>query len=376
MCGLAVSNSAASSVNGQSLSEATALSHSAAESHECASENRSMPTDKELGFDKYDPALGSPTTTIPRDAAEPDPTFDERAESSADSRNVQKDRTPPAAEGRTDPGSAERPPCTQYHRTPAGDSAGDEMNAESFAASSCVGNCYQSDRAPMVGGIPNNAYNLDYWVYLGSPQTNESNICDGSGAGCFWYVSVQMNTDEPNTAMHHGPQRGNSASGNSGGVWKLDVSGYGYGNFQGGLSGLTVPMNKWVRVRTWRLDTVSYGGVWYGNFGVWAYWDGVDHYAASLTIPGRYITWMMPFVEVYESNNQCSTDFTRAWLDNFVYRNTSGGPFAVDHTTADYESNCSNTTWRRVVSSSDDYVLDERDTSRVISQGATLWNLP
>lgn len=366
---------------------ASGASATTTESSHCTRNAPAEPTGPgapRLGFQPYDPRQGAPPpTTIPSGATPPDRSYDAKAQAAAEEANRRstssapaKPNFPPAGKGSEAPAD----PCSAppFHK-PAATQEAEIQEAVSgmetlAAAAGCVGNCYQSDRAPMPYNFVE-AYNVDYWYWLRGAESNELNACDtGDGPGCFWFVSAQLNTDEPNSAMHSGPQRGVSASGNAGGNWKIDVSGYYNGVFRGGLSSVVSPVATWVRLRTWRVDYVFYGGIYYAQYGVWALWNNQDTYVGSITLPGRWLVWAMPFVEIYETEDQCSTDFVGTYYDEHVFRSSAGGPFRIDRTDAAYEANCANTTWERMNGIGDDFVRDTRDVGRLIRDGARLWD--
>jgi len=263
-----------------------------------------------------------------------------------------------------------RPGGPTEARSPLPLSAGDNQ------VLACSGNCYQSDRVYLTDH-PDDVYAIDYYVWLAIPQSLETNKCDGSGqtSGCFWFFAMTYYTDcgYCNSAIHIGPQRGDSLAGNAGANWRMNIDGYNNGSHVGGQSTTNLPVATWIRVRTWRTnsgrDSFAPYTPW-ATFGVWALWGGTDHYLGSVTIDGTTIANSNMFVEVYEANGQCSTDLERGYFDNPVYQR-NGTWFGFAHATANYEANCTNTSW--LVQGAPDFIRDERETTRVIANGAAIW---
>lgn len=334
-----------------------------------SAEEHNSPT---MGFS---PPTGEvPSTTVPTGAVPLPPGYDEAADAAQDAADFASPRgqravpapveLPPVkvGDGSTDPDRHALPP----HLPPAESSLGED---DFVTLAGCVGNCYQSDRA-LLHGDPNDVYNVDYLYWMQTPQNNETNKCDSSSnsSACFWFTMQLSWMDCCNSAMHIGPQRGDSLAGSAGGNWRMNIDGYNDGVHIGGQSSTNLPIGTWVRVRTWQIDK---GANW-SKWGVWARWDGTDHYLGSLTIDGVYITGSMLAVELYEANNQCSTDFVGVYLDNPRFRSVSQGLRAYSSATADYEANCSNTSWK--VISPPDYIHDVREATRVIPDGGTIWD--
>lgn len=224
---------------------------------------------------------------------------------------------------------------------------------------------YQSDRV-WLSDYPNDVYNVDYYYWMRTPQMNESNKCDGSGASCFWFTMIWSQMDCCNAGFHIGPQRGSSIAGNAGANWRMNIDGYENGVHIGGQSTTNLPTGKWVRVRVWKIASGSSSSSW----GVWALWSGTDRYLGSLTIDGSWLAWSTLAVEIFEQNNQCSTDFVGVYLDNPIYRSASQGLRSYAQGTANYEANCSNTSWSVI---SDDFIHDGREVSRTVAEGENLW---
>jgi hypothetical protein len=240
----------------------------------------------------------------------------------------------------------------------------------------CSGNCYQSDHV-LLTDHPNDVYAVDYYVWLAIPQSQETNRCDGSSqaSGCFWFFAMTYYTDCSycNAGIHIGPQRGDSLAGSAGANWRMNIDGYNNGSHVGGQSATNLPTATWIRVRTWRTSSGTDASAPYtpwATFGVWALWGGTDRYLGSVTIDGTTIANSNMFVEVYEQNGQCSTDIERGYLDNPMYQR-NGAWYGFAHATANYEANCANTSWR--VQGAPDYIRNERETTRTIANGATIW---
>jgi hypothetical protein len=255
--------------------------------------------------------------------------------------------------------------------TPLGATA--SGRAPSQVLDTCGGpsNCYQSDSA-FLTDYPDDVYAYDYQLWLGVPETNESNKCDNvSTSGCFWFQAAQYNTNGGSASLHVGPQRGDSLAGNAGTGWKISISGYNSsGAFVGGLSNVAlVPTATWVRVRIWRASYTGATSTWQ----VYALWGGIDRYLGSISINGNALTYTLEFMEVYEENNQCLTDFVRTYFNAPAALSASAGWLAPAHGTANYETKCAsnNTTWKALGGS---FISDERETTaRPIAQGASLW---
>lgn len=244
------------------------------------------------------------------------------------------------------------------------------------AASGCSGNCYQSDRIQLTDpSTP--LYASEYWVWLAVPQTYETNKCDGNGysSACFWFAAMNhyTNSSTSTAAFHIGPQRGTSIAGATGTQWRMNIDGYINGSHIGGQSSVSLPVATWIRVRTWRLSYGSGGGGPWSTWGVWAYYNGSDHYLGSLTIDGQLLTDSIVFQEIYEENGQCTTDFERTYFNDYRWWNTSASQQPYSKGTADYESNCVTTSWERPTQYSGEFLRDERETVRSIGQGWTLW---
>jgi hypothetical protein len=313
------------------------------------------------------PGDAVPTTTVPSAAKAIDESYDAQALKAAEVNAVTDDGVPvPLAlppvpiekietEGRLDE------PTLPFFQTPAA------SGAQSFV------NNYQSDHAVMnPRPIPNSAYNVDYWYWLGMPTNSDPINCDNS-PNCFWFVADQVNTSGFNVGMHFGPQHGESSFGDSNGLWKISVSGYNNGVQTGSLSSVAPPEATWVRIRVWRLSVGGGNTTW----GVWALWAGSgcpsnDCYAGSISLPGLTLTHAWLFTEVMETNGPCVTDFERAYFNDPVYRNLNGGPFGFSSATANYENNCADTTWQSIQG---DYVKDERITPRIVPQNGILWQI-
>lgn len=245
----------------------------------------------------------------------------------------------------------------------------------SAAASSCTGNCYQTDRI-WLSDPSNTIYASEYQIWLAIPQNWEWNRCDSTTSpdGCFWFYAIQHNTDSnTNAGFHIGPQRGSSLAGAAGANWRMNIDGYINGVHLGGQSSVNLPVATWIRVRTWRLGTGNDPFAPYtpwATWGVWAMWGGTDHYLGSLTIDGHYLVDGMLFSEVYESQQQCATDLERGYFNDAHYWDWSASQAAFADGWANYEANCSNTTWEHY---GGDFVKDERDTTRVVAEGTQLW---
>jgi hypothetical protein len=257
------------------------------------------------------------------------------------------------------------------HLPPAANLSGGKSKALA-----CSGNCYQTDHVDLTDH-PDDVYAVDYYVWLAIPQSLETNRCDGSSqsSGCFWFFAMQYDTDCSycRSAIHIGPQRGDSLPGSAGANWRMNIDGYNNGVHVGGQSTVNLPVATWIRVRTWRTNTGTDPSAPYtpwATFGVWALWSGTDHYLGSVTIDGTTIAKSSMFAEVYEQNGQCSTDLERGYLADPAYqRNGTWYDFA--HGTANYEANCTNTSW--LVQGAPDFIRDERETTRVIPSGAAIW---
>lgn len=328
----------------------------------------------ERGFEP--PTLSTPVTTIPEGAvAGPDGlAVDEAAAlAAADAATAAAGegvapvaaRLPAAPLGiePANPDPVREPP----HLAPA---LGDEQ-----LTSGCVGNCYQSDRAYLTD-YPNDVYAFDYYYWMRTPQNNETNRCDSSShsSGCFWFTMGNHFMDCCNSSMHTGPKRGSSASGVAGSNWRMNVSGYNNGQHIGGQGSINLPIGTWVRVRTWRTATGNDSWAPYtpwSTWGVWGLWGGTDRYMGSLTIDGHWFTSSVLAMEVYESNGQCATDFVGVYMDNPRYWSSSQGYRSFPGATADYEANCSNTSWSVIIAP--DYIHDGREVTRVIADGAAIW---
>ena len=247
-----------------------------------------------------------------------------------------------------------------------------------MASSACSGSaCYQSDRLilshPTVG-----LYASEYWVRLGTPQTNEQNKCDSTAesSGCLWFYAMQHEMDSgsySDSALHIGPQRGSSVAGDTGNQWRMNFDGYIDGVHIGGQSSVNLPTETWIRVRTWRL---SYGydpaptyAPW-STWGVWAMYGGSDRLLGSVTIDGHLFSSSMLFSEVYEANGPCATDLVIGSLNNPRFWNTSISQGLYSSATAEYEATCKNTTWEKI---SGDYVHDKREVKRIIRHGQIVW---
>lgn len=256
---------------------------------------------------------------------------------------------------------------------------------ESSSRAACSGNCYQTDSTAPTANLPAGTYAFDYWMWLGNPQNNETNGCDGSGSGnCFWFQASQYDMDFAGAGFHVGPQRGSSIFGNAADDWHLSHSGYNAPN-SGSPTGAVcttsslwwcvdddeIPTGTWVRVRVWRLATTHTPGYgWSSKWGSWAQWGGTDHaIGTNLWMRGRTLVRAHQFMEVYETNGQCSTDFERTYFND--PRSLAGSTWTTQpHANANYESNCSNTTWHRF---GGEFVRDEREHFRDINQGGFLW---
>ncbi|MCY4664376.1 MAG: hypothetical protein OXC00_06910 [Acidimicrobiaceae bacterium] len=246
------------------------------------------------------------------------------------------------------------------------------------AASACSGaSCYQSDRLllnnPTVG-----LYASQYWVWLGTPQTNESNKCDSTSesSGCFWFYAMQHvmdSEDYSNSALHIGPQRGSSIAGDAGNQWRMNIDGYIDGVHIGGQSSVNLPATTWIRVRTWRISSgndPSAPYTPYSTWRVWAMYGGSDHSLGSVTIDGHLFVDSMLFGEVYEQNGPCSTDLVKVALNDPRFWNTSLSQGVYSSATAAYQDTCNNTTWESI---SQDHVRDKRETQRIIYDGQVVW---
>lgn len=224
---------------------------------------------------------------------------------------------------------------------------------------------YQSDRAWMSPTPLSLTYNVDFYYWLGLPTNIDPINCDNS-TNCFWFVADQLDTTTSGVALHVGPYHGRGQAGNSNGKWLFNVSGYDNGVYKGGLTSLESPSASWVRLRVWRLYTDQDRATW----GVWAYFNGSDHYAGAITFRGHWLSNALLFTEVMETNGPCTTDFERVYFDNPVYRSAYGGPWAFYDGEADYQDTCDNTTWEQI---SGDFVRDERMKTRVIDDGEMIW---
>ena len=263
---------------------------------------------------------------------------------------------------------------------PSADSAAPTQGG-STAASACKGTgddrCYQSDRLNLSD--PTVAlYASQYWVWLGTPQSNEYNKCDSTTAPspCVWFYAMAHNMDSgdhSNSTMHIGPQRGSSVAGATGNQWRMNIDGYIDGVHIGGQSSVNLPTETWIRVRIWRVSHGYRGAPTYkpwSKWGVWAKYGGRDRYLGSLTIDGHLLDDSILFSEVYEANGQCSTDLDKGYLRQPRFWNTSVTEGAYSSARADYQENCENTTWKQI---SGDYVLNQRETRRLIEDGDIVW---
>lgn len=252
------------------------------------------------------------------------------------------------------------------------------------AAGACSGNCYESNHALYTFAFPAGTYAFDYWIWNGVPQSNETNGCDGAGdPSCKWFIAGQYNMDVSGAAFHVGPYRGQGNFGNAGGDWHINISGYnapGVGLPTGAVCSSTaptvcvrddeIPTAKWVRIRVWRLATTThplYGVM--SEWGVWAMWDGVDRQMGSnLWMRGTTIASGSEWVEIYESDDQCTTDFERTYFwGPQSFNNNWSTPTKA---TANYQNNCSNTTWHKHGGT---FIQNERQVLRTVPQGDTLW---
>lgn len=248
--------------------------------------------------------------------------------------------------------------------------------SQTSTMASCVGNCYQTDRV-LLSDHPDDVYASDYLVWLAVPQGNETNKCDGSAnaSGCFWFYAMTYYTDCDycNSAIHIGPQRGDSLAGSAGSQWRVNIDGYNDGSHVGGQSTVDLPVATWIRVRTWRvnhgMDSSAPYTPW-ATFGVWALANGTDTYLGEITIDGTNIASANMFAEVYEANGQCTTDLERGYLDNPTYHR-GGSWYRFPSAIADYEVNCTNTSW--LVEGAPDFIRDERETLRVVDQNEFIW---
>jgi hypothetical protein len=249
------------------------------------------------------------------------------------------------------------------------------------AASACNGTgdnlCYQSDR--LILSHPTvDLYASEYWIRLGIPQSNEQNKCDSTSesSGCFWFYAMNHTMDSDghsDSAMHIGPQRGSSLAGDAGNQWRMNIDGYINGVHIGGQSSVNLPTETWIRVRIWRTSS-GYGSAptykpW-SEWSVWAKWGGSDRKLGSLRIDGHFLADSTLFSEVMEQDGQCSTDLDKGYLDNPRFWNTSVSKGTYRRATADYEENCKNTTWKQI---SGDYVLNQRETQRLVDDGGIVW---
>lgn len=264
------------------------------------------------------------------------------------------------------PGPAVVPTCIPEvpHTPPAEDTT---PNALLQAASG-----YQSDHA-LWSRAPSQLYAHDHWVKIGG------NANPGDG---FWFGSNQLNmtnvTDPAgptnNSAMHIGPRIGCSLGGCVTNHWYITVDGYNNGTFKGGLGVDMVPRNTWVRVRTWITSGSGTGSNSQSTIGVWAMWDGTDHYQGDITLAGTSFSGATTFVEVYESG-QCTTSIPDMFFNDQVYHVAgSSTPVPIASAAASYEANCSNTSWQSLASSND-YVKSVRNVSRTIAQGSLVWKM-
>ena len=209
-------------------------------------------------------------------------------------------------------------------------------------------------------------------VWLARPQSNELNRCDGGAAveGCFWFYAMQYFTNDHNSGIHIGPQRGDSLAGLAGGNWRMNIDGYNDGQHVGGQSSVNLPTATWIRVRTWRITSGRDADGRWARFGVWAQWSGTDRYLGSVTIDGTWITNSSMFTEVWEGDGQCSTDLEPGYLLRPTYqRKATFSTFR--NAIVDYESNCPDTSWSVV--GAPDFVSDARERARTIPGGAMAW---
>jgi len=238
----------------------------------------------------------------------------------------------------------------------------------------CSGNCYQSDRL-FLADPGDDMYASEYWVWLAVPRENELNACDGPphGSGCFWFYAINHSTNAHKTAFHIGPQRGASLAGNAGANWRMNIDGYINGVHVGGQSSVNLPVATWMRIRTWRInkgrDSQAPYTPW-ATWGVWALYNGVDHYLGSLTIDGDNLTDATLFSEVWEQNGQCTTDLERGYLGWPRYWRPGQDKLSFSSATANYEANCGNTSWEII---GDQFVRDERNTTRTLFDGESAW---
>ena len=287
--------------------------------------------------------------------------------------------------------AAQRSAATTVPLLPTGTRA----TGPAAALAGCAGNCYQTDLA-RGDAVPAGTYAFDYMIWIGLPQANETNRCDGpTGAGCFWFISSSFDTDVPGGYLHIGVQRGASAAGDARGSWRISHSGYNDGVLTGAVCtqvangfcvrGDAIPSATWVRIRIWRLAT-SYDptlGV-VSMWGSWAMWDGVDRqFGTNLWTKGVSLTHPALFTELNEQENQCSTDFERTYFNApRALAPSAGGSSWFEPSpavaTASYEANCRNTTFRKLGGT---FIVDEREVASPrtlppglgVAQGARLW---
>lgn len=231
-----------------------------------------------------------------------------------------------------------------------------------------LANNYHSDHV-FLTNYPDDVYNVDYQYWMQTPRTNETNRCDGSsGPICFWFAHKWSQVAGQQAGLHVGPQRGVSVAGDAGANWRMNIDGYINGSHVGGQSSMNLPVGKWVRVRVWKIGSGGGNSEW----GVWAQWDNNDRYLGSLTLPGSWLAWSYLAMEVYEADGPCATDFNFVSFAYPLYRSASQGLRSYATGTANYEANCSNTSWS-VINASQYYVRDTRQVARTVPQGAQLW---
>lgn len=259
---------------------------------------------------------------------------------------------------------------------------------------SCSGNCYETDSTTPSEYLPSGTYAFDYWLWLGIPQDNESNGCDGGGNGsCFWFQAAEYKMNAHGAGFHVGPQRGASLFGNSGDRWYLSHSGYNAPDSGSPVGEVCAPGNlpspycanapeiptaTWVRVRVWRTSTYhdQFSTV-YSRWDAWAMWGGVDRWIGrNLPMRGTTLTWANQFVEIYETDNQCVTDFERTYFND--PRSLVGSTWTTQPSAkAKYQDNCADqqetSTWERH-GTWGAFFEDEREvTVRIIDAGDAIW---
>lgn len=338
-------------------------------------------------------SVSAPPTTIPAGAVPPPVDYDKTVLAALEGADADQRGASSPAEIKlpslpvgVQPSNPEPPPKPIVQPPPA-----EFAGSEAVSAADCAGDlCYQSDRSLLSDHV-NDVYAIDYWYWLGLPQSNESNRCDAVPTdGCFWFFAGQSNTDCCSAAIHIGPQRGHSSCGNAGAAWKMNLCGYNNGVQVGGLGSQSLPAATWVRVRYWRTATGQNGYPPFSpnsTWGVWALWSGSgcpqsDCFQGSVTVDGTLFTGTINWVEDWETAaGPCSTDLERGYFNDPAYLSVSQGWRSFPSSEADYQATCpdpnpqqpgdKSTTW--LIAGAPDFIRDERETDRVILDGAKLW---